>query len=111
MEQLKGSKTELVQVMRVQNNGKDTFIQTWIVDEKESFLYAVTRMAPPKGGKNTDKIKIAKYKLPLLNDGKEIVLSEEDCLDSYIVEFASGTQGGIIKGNYISEYDCACESV
>ena len=101
VEQLKGNKTELVQVIKAQNNGKDSFIQTWIVDGNKSSLYSVTRMAPPQGEKNTDKIKIVKYKLPLLNDGREIVLSEKDCLDSYIVEFASGTQGGIIRGNYM----------
>jgi len=101
VEFLNKDSSKLVQVIKVQNKGKDTFIQTWIVDEYNSFLYSVTRMSPPKGEKHTKQVRICKYRLPLLSEGYNIILSEEDCLDSFIVEFASGTQGGKIRGKYM----------
>ena len=101
VECLTENSSKLVQVIKVQNKGKDAFIQTWIVDEYNSFLYSVTRMSPPKGEKFTKKVRICKFRLPLLSEGYNIILSEEDCLDSFIAEFASGTQGGKIRGKYM----------
>ena len=101
VESIGESANTLVQTIQAQENGKVMFVQSWIVDGKERSLYAIARTAAPKGEKNSSKVRIIKYRLPLLNEGKEIILSEKDIQDSFYVEFASGTQGGVIKGKYL----------
>lgn len=101
VESIGESANTLVQTIQAQENGKTMFVQSWIVDGKEKSLYAIARTAAPKGEKNSSKVRIIKYRLPLLNEGKEILLSEKDIQESFYVEFASGTQGGAIKGKYL----------
>ncbi|MCH5174678.1 MAG: hypothetical protein J1F40_02190 [Prevotellaceae bacterium] len=91
----------LVQTIQAQNKGKAVFVQSWIVDKEGKWIYAIARQTPPKGDKNSAKVKISKYRLPDLSEGVNINLSEKDCIDSFIVDFASGTQGGKIIGKYL----------
>lgn len=87
----------LLQTILAQEKGKDVWVQSWIIDTKEKSLYAVARLSPSKGETRTAKVRITKYRLPSLQEGTIVVLSEKDKKDSFIVEFASGTQGGVIK--------------
>lgn len=91
----------LLQTIKIVEKGKDVFVQSWIVDNKNKFIYAIARETPLKGEKNSDKVKISKYRLPQLYEGTDIVFTEKDCIDTFVVNFASGTQGGIIKGRYM----------
>lgn len=101
VECLEDSTSILVQTIQIQNNGMPVFVQSWIPDTSNMGLYAIARTAPSKGQKNSSKVKISKYRLPSVEEGSHIILTEVDCLDSFFVEFASGTQGGVIKGNYM----------
>ncbi len=101
VEHIKDSGCVLLQTIKIYENGKNAFVQSWIVDNKNKFIYAIAREAPLKGEKNSDKVKISKYRLPQLSEGADIVFTEKDCLDTFIVVFPSGTQGGVIKGRYI----------
>lgn len=91
-----------VQTIQIQNDkGKRLFVQSWIVDRLTKSLYTVTRMPAPKGEKGSKLIKIEKYRLPTLAEGDSIILTKRDCQESFFVEFASGTQGGFIRGKYM----------
>ncbi len=97
VECINDSASSLVQTIQATEKGRPVFVQSWIVDGKGRHLYAVARQSPPKGEKNSAKVRITKYRLPLLSEGSDIVLTEYDRLDTFMAEFASGTQGGVIK--------------
>ena len=101
VENIGDSACSLIQTIKITEKGKDKFVQSWIVDNKNAFLYAIARQAPLKGEKNSNRVRISKYRLPQLSEGPVIVFSEKDCIDSFVVVFASGTQGGVIKGRYM----------
>lgn len=101
VEKIGDSACSLIQTIKITEKGKDKFVQSWIVDNKNAFLYAIARQAPLKGEKNSNRVRISKYRLPQLSEGPVIVFSEKDCIDSFVVVFASGTQGGVIKGRYM----------
>lgn len=101
VENIGDSACTLLQTIRIVENRKNIFVQSWIVDNNNGFIYAIAREAPLKGEKNSDKVKISKYRLPQLSEGSDVVFSERDCIDNFIVNFASGTQGGVIKGRYM----------
>lgn len=101
VENIGDSACSLIQTIKITEKGKDKFVQSWIVDNKNAFLYAIARQAPLKGEKNSNRVRISKYRLPQLSEGPVIVFSEKDCVDSFVVLFASGTQGGVIKGRYM----------
>ena len=101
VENIGDSVCTLLQTIRIVENRKNIFVQSWIVDNNNGFIYAIAREAPLKGEKNSDKVKISKYRLPQLSEGTDIVFTEKDCIDTFVVNFASGTQGGIIKGRYM----------
>lgn len=91
----------LVQTIQAIENEKNMVVQTWVVDNNNNNLYAIARQSSPDGGKNSTRIRIIKYRLPKLNEGSNIILSEKDQLDVFFVDFESGTQGGIIKGRFL----------
>ena len=101
VENIGDSACSLIQTIKITEKGKDKFVQSWIVDNKNAFLYAIARQAPLKEEKNSNRVRISKYRLPQLSEGPVIVFSEKDCIDSFVVVFASGTQGGVIKGRYM----------
>lgn len=98
VECLTDSASNLVQTICAQEDAKDVWVQSWIVDGVNSHLYSIARMPLKKNEKNTTKVKIVKYRLPLLSEGDNVVMTEKDRIDSFVVDFASGTQGGKIKG-------------
>lgn len=91
----------LIQTIQATNNGKTKFVQSWIVDREGGFLYAISRIPAHNKLKHSDIVNISKFQLPLLEKGKNIILTEDDCMDSFDVKFASGTQGGKIRGKYL----------
>ena len=101
VENITEEKSILVQTIQAKENNNNMFIQSWIVDTMNENLYAIVRQTPPEGEENSDLIRIMKYRLPKLNEGDMIFLTEKDILDEFFVNFASGTQGGIINGKYM----------
>ena len=45
--------------------------------------------------------RINKYRIPKLREGKNVILTDKDVLDSFDIEFPNMLQGGTIKGNYL----------
>ena len=69
----------------------------WIVDKDNCCLYGLkcywNQYVDEKGNIRTA---ITKYRLPKVNEGKKVVLSEKDIIDRYDVLFSSSMQGAII---------------
>lgn len=101
VECLNDTASTLIQTIQAKEKGKNIWVQSWIVDRENAHLYSVARMPIPKGEKHTKKVRVIKYRLPLLSEGNQVILTEKDRLDSMVVEFASGTQGGKIRGKYL----------
>lgn len=93
------STPRLVQTIRTNINGRQLPVVSWVVSISEKALYAIT-----KGTKEIDslgnlKITITKFKLPKVNEGKDIELTENDIIDSFHVYFPNTVQGGKIIGH------------
>lgn len=101
VECINDSSSTLVQTIEANEKDKNLSIQSWIIDDEAGYLYGVTRLPPSANAKNSDLVKIYKYRLPLLDESKSIILTENDCIDFFIVEFTSILQGGKIKGKYM----------
>lgn len=97
VEVIGGDSSKLVQTIEYKDTqGKNPFVRAWIVDNKEKKLYAVIRE------KNREKSNVIKqFPLPKLSAGREIVLTENDVLDKFTVDFVNGVQGGKIKDKKI----------
>lgn len=91
--------TVLLQTISFKRNGKPVFVWNWCVDAEDKCLYALHNVSMDKKNKNVVN-KVVKFKLPNLTDGKNIVLTENDILDAYEVNFANGVQGGKIRKGY-----------
>ncbi len=91
--------TKLLQSIIYTKDGKNVFVWNWTVDIEKGFLYALHNVFMDKKNKKVTN-RIVKFRLPNLSEGKEVVLTENDVLDSFDVYFANGVQGGKIKNGY-----------
>lgn len=97
VEIVKDKKSQLVQTIEyVDRNGKNPYVREWIVDGSNRKLYAVIR-EENRVGKNI----IRKFNLPPLANGGPVILTGDDVLEEFTVEFVNGLQGGKIAGKYM----------
>lgn len=102
VENIVNGKSYLVQTITATKDGKEIPIYLWTVDEKRKFLYGVTRDDSNQLDSLGNKVNtIIKYRLPSLNDGKEVVLTDKNIVDAFSVVFPNILQGGKVKGNYM----------
>lgn len=101
VEQILDTCSVLVQTLQIREKGKYVFVQSWVIDRDNKVLYTIARMPKKKGELGSKKIRIDKYRLPKLEEGDFVILREKDRFERFFVEFASGTQGAFIKGNYM----------
>lgn len=91
----------LLQTISLKKGGEKV-VRNWIVDKKKKGLYAIDRREAKSNGDEWTCIhSITRYRLPKLSEGKSVVLSEKDVLDSFDILFPNMLQGGIIKGDYL----------
>lgn len=90
----------LVQTITPMRNGKPMKVTNWVVDRTQKMLYTIARVKSEKR-KDSDRILISIYRLPTMDEGNNIILSEKDSLDSFSVRFKSALQGASINGNYM----------
>ena len=97
-----GGNSKLLQTIEANENEKNMRVTVWVVDDNNDCLYAITRngklLLDSVGNVNNH---IIKYRLPNLEEGKNVILSEKDIIDSFDVIFANILQGCKIKGNYM----------
>lgn len=97
VENINGGNAVLVQTIEAVENGAVYSNYDWIVDKDNCCLYGLkcywNQYVDEKGNIRTA---ITKYRLPKVNEGKKVVLSEKDIIDRYDVLFSSSMQGAII---------------
>lgn len=104
VEQLIADSSLHVQTISAIVNGKPLEMKTWVVDTKNDCLYGITRDYRKLNEKKEYRNTLYRLRLPKIGEGKDVVLTEKDFLDQYDLYFASGIQGGKMKGDnlYIS---------
>ena len=100
VENINCGKPTLVQTIQAIEKGKPKLTHDWIVDDKGHYLYTFTRTGR-KNSKGEIIHSIVKYRLPLLSEGNDVKLNEDDVIDQFEIAFISMGQGGTIKGRYL----------
>ena len=93
------STPRLVQTIRTNINGKQLPVVSWVIGIQEKALYAITKGAKEIDSLGNLKITITKFRLPKVNEGKNIELTKNDILDTFQVYFPNTVQGGKIIGH------------
>ena len=97
VENIGGEKPILVQTIEAIENGKTYSNHGWLVDREQGVLYGLKcfwhKLVDEKGNIRTV---VTKYRLPQLNEGESIVMSEKDIIDRFDVLFTSSMQGATI---------------
>ena len=102
VEKIQDGKSKLIQTISATVKSKDFQAFLWTVDRNKGFLYGVTRDdIHPIDVFGTKINTIVKFRLPRLDEGKEIVLTDKDLIDSFSVAFPNLLQGGKVKGHYL----------
>lgn len=100
VEDLSGDAPKLVQTIKSTHNGKIDPVVSWAVDVKHRHIYSIAR------GKAVDEAgnvinTISQYRLPELEEGSEVTLTEKDLLSRFEVIFPNIIQGCKINGKYL----------
>lgn len=100
VECVRDSSSTLIQTIEAKEKGKNFLIQCWVVDIKNSSIYTVSgRQTANSNGKWP--VTFRKYNLPKLKDGKYVLLTEQDKLEQFEIDFPNCLQGACIKGKYM----------
>lgn len=102
VERITADSSELVQTIQATKKGKIERMTDWVVDNEQNCLYAITRNRKlVLDSVGNIRSYITKYRLPSLNEGKEVSLTEKDVLDRFEVLFPNILQGCKIRGRYL----------
>lgn len=99
VENIANDTVSIVQVIEVVHNGIPINAGEWIIDNQRGFLYSICMCKDQKDSEGNVPNVITKYRLPKLDDGMEVFLTERDVLDSFVVSFPNLLQGGKIRDN------------
>lgn len=91
----------LLQTIHAQTGEKTVRAINWVVDTKQRVFYVVTRIEKHLDSKGSVRNTIIKYRLPRLDEGRTVILTEKDELDSFDVFFPNILQGCKIRGDYM----------
>lgn len=104
VEEITDSGSVLVQTISLKRNsyGIEGVAHNWAIDKKNEVLYSIGRLHYKKDTTQWTCIhRITKYRLPKLNEGKEVFLTDNDVLDYFDVFFPNLLQGATIRGKYL----------
>lgn len=91
----------LLQTIHAQTGEKTVRAINWVIDSKQRVFYVVTRIEKHLDSKGSVRNTITKYRLPRLDEGNTVILTEKDELDSFDVIFPNILQGCKIRGDYM----------
>ena len=91
----------LLQTILAKTGDKTVRAVNWVVDRKQHVLYVVTRIEKHLDSKGSVRNTITKYRLPRMEEGKTVILTEQDVEDQFDVFFPNILQGCKIKDNYM----------
>lgn len=100
VETIKDDTSNVVQVIEAKEYGKNYRIQCWLVDSTDNSLYSVSGETQIDSLGNCPVL-IRKYRLPLMSEGKEILLTEKDKKVQFQLNFANCLQGAAIRQGYM----------
>ncbi|GHV59458.1 hypothetical protein FACS1894182_13590 [Bacteroidia bacterium] len=92
--------SQLIQVLRIETEGKESNSFDWVVDREQKYLYALARISDEIDSIGTKKYLITKLPLPSL-DKKEVVFTKEDFIEQFEIAFPNLSQGASIRKNYM----------
>lgn len=91
----------LLQTIIAKTGDKTLRAINWVVDVNQKVMYVVTRIDKHLDSMGSVRNTIIKYRLPRLEEGAIVELSEKDTLESFDVIFPNILQGCKIKGRYM----------
>ncbi len=91
----------IVQTIEVNRNKENSIAHDWVVDGKTQSLYTVSNLKHFYLKEKRGVHRITRYRLPALEDGSNITLTDADVIESFDVEFPNLLQGACIKGKYL----------
>lgn len=91
----------LLQTIHAIDDNKIVRAINWVVDTKQCVLYAFTRVEKHLDSKGSVRNTITKYRLPKLEEGNAVILTEKDKIDSFDIIIPNILQGCKIKGNNV----------
>lgn len=102
VESISDTSSLLVQTIHLDRKGIDAIAHDWVVDRKTKSLYSIARRQYASDSTvKTYAHRINRYRLPRLNEGKDVTLTDTDVLESFDVFFPNLQQGATIKGKYL----------
>ena len=102
VENITTTNSTLIQTISLKREGYDSIAYDWIVDRKTKSLYSIaSRNGDSEGEGWTYVHRINRYRLPRMSEGKEVVLTGKDLIESFDVFFPNLLQGGTIKGKHL----------
>ena len=96
IENITADSCELIQTIEVKNH---EVIIDWVVDCKSRYLYSISRTGKVIDDVGNCVCVIKKYRLPSVDEGNSVVLSEQDIIDQFSVIFPNILQGCKIRKN------------
>lgn len=96
VENIKADSCELIQTIEVKDLEA---VIDWVVDCKSRNLYSISRTGEVIDDAGNCICNVKKYRLPSIDEGNSIVLSEQDIIDQFPVSFPNILQGCKIRKN------------
>lgn len=99
VEDISGEVPQVLQTIQAKERGEVARVYVWVVDTLQKALYTITRSSDLLDSLGSVHNTITKYHLPLLNQGRFVVLTEKDIVERFDITFPNVLQGCKIKGN------------
>lgn len=101
VENITDSTSQLVQTIIIKREGTDSIAKDWVVDIKRKRIYGISNLEVVDKTTGNRRYCITAYRLPKIEEGKEIVLTDKDVRDSFNVFFPNVLQGATIYKKYL----------
>lgn len=101
VEEILPDTTQLVQTISATQGGKMIGVLIWVVDKEKNRLYTVTRTDKTLKSEGYSLNTVTCYPLPKISDGSNIILTEKDVLEQYVLHFPSILQGAKIRKGHM----------
>lgn len=96
VENIKADSCELIQTIELKDLEA---VIDWVVDCKSRNLYSISRTGEVIDDAGNCVCNVKKYRLPSIDEGNSVVLSEQDIIDQFPVSFPNILQGCKIRKN------------
>ncbi len=99
VENITDSSSYIVQILTIKREGRDSIAKDWVVDYRKKRIYSINNLEIVDKVTGNRRYCITAYRLPKIKEGKNVVLTDKDVLDSFNVFFSNVLQGASINKN------------